>query len=533
MKRRTFLQLSACAGLAACSERLPWQNPPTQILRPGMEMGHRLRDGLPSPNPAREMRCEVAILGSGAAGHFAAWRLAQQGFKDFRVIAGPEPFGNTAAAQLGGLASPRGAHYLPLPTRDMGYIREMLAALNILQGDASALRPSYDERVLVHAPEERLYVNGQWQEGMIPYLGLNASDKAQITRFFAQIRDFRQMKGADGRPAFVIPLAQSSQDPALRQLDQERFTDWLTRQGYTAPALRWYLDYCCRDDYGSHAGMVSAWAGIHYFASRGGHAANAEDGAVLTWQDGLHGLTQQLRHASGEARFTPGMAVRVRETRNGVEVLCLDGAAKESFLLKARRVIVAMPLHVAAHVLNLAEFGFDRARDLPRSASWMVSNFLLKGFPPESDPHRPLAWDNAVYGSDSLGWVVATHQWIRLAKPEYTVFTAYHAFADQTPEETRRWMESARADELREIAERDLRRVYGKGFSRWVQQIEICLRGHAMASPAPGFLSRPGIDALRAADGRILFAHADLSGLSIFEEAAWWAEQASHKILSS
>jgi hypothetical protein len=33
--------------------------------------------------------------------------------------------------------------------------------------------------------------------------------------------------------------------------------------------------------------------------------------------------------------------------------------------------------------------------------------------------------------------------------------------------------------------------------------------------------------ALREHDGAILFAHADLSGFSVFEEAAWWGDRAA------
>ncbi|RBH33999.1 amine oxidase, partial [Pseudomonas sp. MWU13-2860] len=64
-------------------------------------------------------------------------------------------------------------------------------------------------------------------------------------------------------------------------------------------------------------------------------------------------------------------------------------------------------------------------------------------------------------------------------------------------------------------------------------QVELTARGHAMASPAPGFLSNPGLQALRAADGPLLFAHSDLSGLSLFDEAAWWGEQAALKVLGA
>lgn len=533
MFRRDFLKFSALAGLAACSERLPWQRPPVSVLLPGMQMGHALRDGLPVPNPARERQVDVAILGSGAAGLFAGWRLAQQGYKDFCVLSGPEANGNAAGGMLGGIGCPRGAHYLPLPSMESLHVREMLSAFSVLHGSPSALRPEYDETALVHAPEERLLRAGQWQEGVMPQIGLTADEQAQAKRFIATMQAFREALGNDGRRAFVIPLSLSSQDPAFRKLDAESFASWLSRNGFTAKPLRWYAEYCCRDDYGAGIDAVSAWAGIHYFASRGGHAANAEDGAVLTWPDGLHAISQRLGSAIGAERFVGGTALRVNERGKGVEVVCLDETGRESFILRARRVLMAMPLHVAARIHDLSAYGFDKQRDQPQSASWMVSNFLLRGFPAEVSLHQPLAWDNVVYGGKGLGWVVATHQWIRLAKPEQTIFTAYHAFSDQPPIAVRTWMLNAGAEALLTLAMSDLEAAYGREFERLIVQAEITLRGHAMAIPTPGFLQRGGVDALRAADGRILFAHADLSGLSVFEEAAWWGERAAYKILAS
>ena len=60
------------------------------------------------------------------------------------------------------------------------------------------------------------------------------------------------------------------------------FAAWLdARRPAPTPHLRWYLDYCCRDDYGAGAAQVSAWAGLHYFASRHGfHAPGDDDDAA-------------------------------------------------------------------------------------------------------------------------------------------------------------------------------------------------------------------------------------------------------------
>ena len=54
---------------------------------------------------------------------------------------------------------------------------------------------------------------------------------------------------------------------------------------------------------------------------------------------------------------------------------------------------------------------------------------------------------------------------------------------------------------------------------RRVQRIDLQRYGHAMAIPAPGVRGSPALAALRAQRGRLRFAHSDLAGYSVFEEA--------------
>ena len=65
--------------------------------------------------------------------------------------------------------------------------------------------------------------------------------------------------------------------------------DWLREQKLTAPPLLWYVDYACRDDYGALARDTSAWAGVHYFASR-----PHEDTGPLTWPEGNGWIVKRL-----------------------------------------------------------------------------------------------------------------------------------------------------------------------------------------------------------------------------------------------
>jgi hypothetical protein len=529
--RRSFLLWAGASGLAAAGgvagfQR--WQEITPAVHYPGRDEGHFLRDRHALPAPSEVLETDIAIFGSGIGGLMAAWRLRKLGGQDALMIDGPQPYGNALGGAFGELEFPTGAHYLPLPSPESVHVRELLADLGIIQRDPMAEKPYYDERYLLHAPEERLLYNGRWQDGFIPTDGVPRWELDEHARFFAEVHRLRQLRGADGRRIFVFPTVLSSEDAAWQALDGYTLKAWLDRNGYRSPTLHWYLNYCCRDDYGTRYDKVSAWAGLHYYCSRWGQAANAGNGAWLTWPGGL----QPLARAMGEAaaiRRVAGTAVSIERTAGGVEARCfrLEGGQPRCYLVRARKAICAMPLMVAARVVrDMAGYGFDPARHLPQYAPWMVANFLLKRFPDER-PAQPLSWDNVVYQEPGLGFVVSTHQDIRVRPPEKTVFSSYTALSDRTPQQARRWLDTASAQELLALASVDLKTAYGAGFARCVERVDITLRGHAMAAPLPGFRSNAGLKALREADGPILFAHADLSGFSVFEEAAWWGDRAA------
>lgn len=538
--RRRFLTLAASSALlAGCGQIRRWGVPIT-VNVPGMAAGHWLRDHQKLAPSSGELRTQVAILGSGIAALTTAWKLSKEGFTDFILLSGPEFGGNAAGGQFGDLAYPRGAHYLPLPSMESTHVREMLFDFGVIEADPFSERPTFDEAALVHSPDERVFKDGQWHDGVLPSHGLSPKDLQQQQHFFSWIESLKLRRGKDGKKLFAIPLALSSADPEWRALDRLTFKQWLVNNGYTAPSLHWYLNYACRDDYGAEYDKVSAWAGLHYFASRAGHARNAEDGAVLTWPDGLQYLVKQLdkRIFNPQAKLQPrrvaGFAVQVKEDASGVSVLCASSASAtaKTFNIRAQKVVCAMPLFVATHVVEgLAGLGFEDQQHQPSHAPWLISNFLVDQLPPEAEG-VPLAWDNVVYEGKGLGYVVSTHQLIRRSPQQQSVFTAYQALSQRRPSEIRHWLATASAETLYEEAATDLFTAYGWRWPQYVKQLEITVRGHAMASPTPGFLDNAGLNALRNASGRIHFAHADLSSLSVFEEAAWWGHRAAEALLS-
>ena len=133
-----------------------------------------------------------------------------------------------------------------------------------------------------------------WQDGLIPTFGITAEEEAQYKRFFAFMESLKNRKGRDGKRLFAIPLDKSSQDKEWIALDALTMSEWMDKEGYSSPHLRWYVDYGCRDDYGTSYTETSAWAGLHYFAARNGVAANTESSNIITWPEGNGWLANKL-----------------------------------------------------------------------------------------------------------------------------------------------------------------------------------------------------------------------------------------------
>lgn len=535
--RRQFFGYTAALTAASAASWLGHRflnpQPTVRVNRAGLPLGHLLRDGGPLRPPQQSYECDTLVLGSGAAGLSAVWYLAKHGRRDILLAEGFERNGNNAAFYSGGQGAPTGAHYLALPSRESSHMREMLADLGMLEHGAAGGMPVYRETDLVHAPQERLLHQGRWQDHLLP------QHDADARRFFALIRRLETAHGRDGRKIFAIPIALSSADPEWRRLDRITFGHWLMQENYRSPSLLWYLDYCCRDDYGQGSAEVSAFAGLHYFAAR-----NSGGGAVLTWPDGLARISEALRRRAGIrpaaslaqiSRTAPASydasAFKIREHAKGAEVWLRHNRSGTTASVRARRVISAMPLMVAARILDRAEeYGFQTG--LPEYAPWLVANFVFRRFPAELYGGE-LAWDNVVYGSAGLGYVAATHQLIRTAKPAQTIFTAYRALNHDTPQNVRRSLLEADGGSLLETAAEDLFAAYGRHVLRHIKHADITLRAHAMSIPRPGYLSSPALHALRRHDSAVVFAHSDLSGYSVFEEAAYWGIEAAKKVLAA
>ena len=483
-----------------------------------MARGHRLRDG-GFPPPTREEQVDLVIAGGGVAGLAAGWRLMDAGFDRFQLLELEDSVGGNARAGRNAVSAyPLGAHYLPVPNREAGALRKMLRDFGMITGERDGV-PVYDPAQLCADLQERVFWQGRWHEGLIPRTGLTPQDTADLRAFEAAMADYSRRIGNDGKPAFAVPMVYSSADAELRALDTQSFAAWLDARGWRSPVLRGHVRYAMRDDYGTEPGEVSAWAGIHYFASRRGWAADGAGGNELTWPEGNARLTAGMARRCGE-RIRPGMIVhRVARRGDGVEADGYDVASGQTIRFNARAAILAMPQFVAARISP------DIAPDPSMSyAPWLVANVTLDRLP--TGRGVPLAWDNVSASSQSLGYVVATHQG-PAAQPGATVLTWYLPLSDMAPAAARRLLVERPAEDWKRIVRDDLLTTNPE-LDGAIRRIDLWRWGHAMARPVPGFLRRAG--------GRdtapIWAAHSDLSGLSLFEEAHYHGVRAAEAAMA-
>jgi hypothetical protein len=305
--------------------------------------------------------------------------------------------------------------------------------------------------------------------------------------------------------------------------------EWLAANGFKAARLLWYVNYCCRDDFGTGIDMVSAWMGVHYFASRAGKGFYAGEGAFLTWPEGLGRLTTELARRS-RGRRERGFVHRLLGTPKGIRALAYFPEHGETREISAQKVIWAAPAHAARYAIGPELLADRRALEV-ESAPWVVANLELNDWPMHR-PEAPFSWDNVIMGGRGLGYVVATHQDIVQATHGPTVLTCYDAWSQGGDfARNRSLLEQAGWAALAGRVLGDLRMAH-PDIDRLAARMDIRIWGHAMASPGRGFLSHPA-RGLAKLDGKLLFAHSDAAGYSVFEEASWLGLRAARKAMAS
>jgi len=516
--RREWLRLLAgmpLAAVAACSSNNPYSHITGGIAGANHKVGHLLRDGAAIPAPDEYMEREIVIAGAGVSGLSAARWLGRKGHDDILLLEmGERTGGNAVWGQNKASAYPWGAHYLPVPDVADEELATFLQAAGVITGYRNGL-PVFNEYHLCHDPEERLFIHGHWQEGLLPHFGVPGPDRQQIAGFMQHVAALKEEKGTDGKYAFSIPLDTSSADERWRSLDTITFAQYLKERGYTSAYLLWYLNYCCKDDYGMGIEHTSAWAGLHYFAARRGRAANADHSSILTWPQGNGFLADALKAQCGNTEIKTGVLLyRVLPHADYVELHCLMPDTGKSFGIRAKKVLLSSPRYVNKHLL-----AGDISNHISGQASyapWVVANITFSSLP--QGRGTALCWDNVIYGRDSVGYVYANHQSLTppVGKGVITWYLPIQAGSDR---DARMQVYNRTWNDWVKVIMEDLS-IAHRDIHRFVENIDVWVWGHGMIQPVPGYIwGRERAAAMRPVNDRIFFAHSDLSGISIFEEA--------------
>ena len=500
--------LGAPLAAVAC-KRLPFSSVPGEIRGASINVGHRLRNANLEQSSGPPKRVPILIVGAGASGLSAAWRLDGLGEGRYELLDLEPHLGGTACfGEDGVVPYPWGAHYLPLPGADNTPLLRLLDEMGVLERNAEgAVIPK--ETSLVREPDERLFIDGEWHSGLFPSAGASDEDRAQLARFEKEVDRWVRWRDPQGRRAFAIPLSLCSDAAEVTVLDRQSAASWLDQRGLLSPRLRWYVEYACRDDYGATLEQTSAWAMLFYFCAR--RREPGQDSAFITWPEGNGRIIRHLAAKVGSRAHAGCLVTDLLPGEKSVQVAAYRVATGKLERYEAEHVILAVPRFIARRIVR-------PWRDQPHAATvespWLVANLHLRQRPRSKGV--VMAWDNVIYDSPSLGYVVATHQ--TLADRGPTVWTYYLPLVGDDVKLERERLAAMDHETAAAAVLADLSRAHD-GLEAVLERLDVWRWGHAMVRPGPGFIWSAARRKAAEPLGRIHFAHTDLSGVALFEEA--------------
>lgn len=519
--------LGAPFAMAACRTGVEYF-PEGEIVGANVSAGHILREMRGFEVPAANWEdIPVVIVGGGAAGLSAAWKFEREKFGGYALLELESKIGGTAQSGEGRpVGYPWGAHYLPVPFIENTDLVSLIDEMGLSEGRDAKGELVIKEQFLCREPEERFFYKGRWYEGLYLHVGASDEDKRQFAEFQKEVDRWVNWRDTNGRRAFGLPIASCSTDAEVTDLDKISFAQWLQQKGFSSERLIWYCDYATRDDYGLKLEQTSAWAGLFYFCSRV-RKSGEESQPFITFPEGNGRFIKHLGSVIGEKIRAKSLVVDVASNDHGVEVVFLNTETKELRGIRAKHAIYAAPVFTAKYVIrDFRTSPPDFVGSFEHNA-WFVANLFLQDRPKNRFAKDfPLSWDNVLYESPSLGYVNATHQ--KGIDHGPAVFTYYYPMCGE--ENGRAKLFSYEWKDLADVILSDLSRAH-PDIRQLTSRIDVMRWGHAMISPKTGFIWGGARERAATPHRNIHFAHSDLSGLALFEEAFYQGTRAASDIL--
>ncbi|MDB5212079.1 MAG: hypothetical protein JWO86_6, partial [Myxococcaceae bacterium] len=192
LSRREVLAAFLGAPLAFAACKTKKRVPDGELAFEPDRLGHRIRDEKPPVIPADKWeRAGIVIVGAGIAGLSAARRLLAKGYDDFVVLELDTAAGGTARSGANGTSAyPWGAHYITAPMKENADLLDLLRELDLVEGTDAAGEPTFREELLCREPQERVFANGAWHDGLYLHDGESDDEKLQFARFKQTIERF-------------------------------------------------------------------------------------------------------------------------------------------------------------------------------------------------------------------------------------------------------------------------------------------------------------------------------------------------------
>ena len=219
--------------------------------------------------------------------------------------------------------------------------------------------------------------------------------------------------------------------------------------------------------------------------------------------------------------------LRIDNDDPGVRVGYFDTPSETYHSLSARTVIYASKLHTAPFLVDGLPGPQVEAIESCDYSPWLTASVHVSELPTNAEVS--IAWDNVLYSSRSLGYIVADHQTRKVYKDKPSVLVYYLPFVEDLDlarqklleEEHPYWVNVIMQDLL--VAHPDL--------ERYVTRIDVYRWGHAMIRPSPGIIWGRQSVIRRQPFGNVYFASCDTTGLPLFEEACFSGIRAAEQVL--